>query len=169
MRDLSCVGALTIPCLCSLAAAEMASTLDDQACTDVCGRTWKGLSAKLEERKYTHCILLAGTNDVSSDQAENIFRNVWKLAATASASGCVVYVMTIPEMAAEKARPSIKSTRSRVNKLLLQSQGAPLSQRSESALRVIDLAPLVPYASVRRTDRDRCWEPDGLHLRPVFF
>ena len=143
--------------------------MHQKACTDVCGRTWKGLRAKLEERRYSHCILLAGTNDVSSDAAENIFRNLWKLAETASASGCVVYIMTIPELSAEQAHPTIRSTRSRVNELLLQSQGARISQRSESALRVIDLAPLVPYASVGRAERDRYWESDGLHLHPVFF
>ena len=145
----------------------MASTLD-QVCTDIAGRTWKGLRAQLRERHYSHCVLLAGTNDVSSDAPENIFRSVWRLAATASASGCVVYVLTIPELAAEHKIPSIRCTRTRVNKLILQSQGARLSQDSPAALRVIDLAPLVPYSLSSFSQRDQFWEPDGLHLRPVW-
>ena len=149
-------------------AKKMASTLDDRACTDVCGRTWKGLRAKLlDEKCFTHCVILAGTNDVASDTAGHIFQNVWTLAKTASSMGCVVFVMTIPEMAAELSRPSIKSTRSQVNKLILRSKGSRLSSRSQHALRVIDLAPLVPFASASRAERDKNWEPDGLHLRPV--
>ena len=131
----------------------MASTLD-QVCTDVAGRTWKGLRAQLRERHYSHCVLLAGTNDVSSDAPENIFRNVWRLAATASASGCVVYVLTIPELAAEHKIPSIRCTRTRVDKLILQSQGARLSQDSPAAhcppLSSLSLLPTRPMLGARR-------------------
>ena len=135
---------------------QMVSTMDDESCVDVCRRDWKGLRAKLREQNYSHCVLLAGTNDVSQDSALNIFKNIRTLASAASARGCETLVMTIPELAAETTHAQIKTTRSQVNTLLLQSDQE-----------VIDIASLLPYASAAKADRDFVWEPDGLHLRPV--
>ena len=145
--------------LCGWTTKQMVASLDNPNCRDVCGNMWKGLRVKLREHRYSHCVILAGTNDVGGREggAEDIVRNIVKLASVAMQHGCKVFVMTIPEMRAEQQQAKMHAIRTRANQLLMQ-QG--------SHLNTIDLAPLVPYHRVHRAERDRIWEPDGLHLRP---
>jgi hypothetical protein len=137
----------------------MLDFLDNPACLDVCGKLWKGLRFKLREARYTHCVILAGTNDVGGckGSAEDIFKNIDKLAKVAKDFGCETFVMTIPELREEKNHRNMENIRISANRLLMQSQ----------SLSTIDLSTVVPYHRLPRTDRDRMWEPDGLHLRPA--
>ncbi len=137
----------------------MLDFLDNPACLDVCGKLWKGLRFKLREARYTHCVILAGTNDVGGckGSAEDIFNNITKLAKVAKDAGCETFVMTIPELREEKNHRNMENIRISANRLLMQSQ----------SLSTIDLSTVVPYHRLPRTDRDRMWEPDGLHLRPA--
>jgi hypothetical protein len=137
----------------------MLDSLDNPGCRDVCGKLWKGLRSKLRETHYTHCVILAGTNDVGGckGSAEDIFKNIGKLANVAKDLGCETFVMTIPELREEKNHRNMEQIRIRANHLLMQSE----------SLNSIDLSNVVPYHRLSRTDRDRMWEPDGLHLRPA--
>ena len=137
----------------------MLDSLDKPACRDVCGKLWKGLRFKLREARYTHCVILAGTYDVDGckGSAEDIFNNITKLAKVAKDAGCETFVMTIPELREEKNHRNMENIRISANRLLMQSQ----------SLSTIDLSTVVPYHRLPRTDRDRMWEPDGLHLRPA--
>ena len=54
----------------------MLEELDNRKCVDVCDREWKGLRIKLAEHTYTHCIILAGTNDVAEESPEDIVDNI---------------------------------------------------------------------------------------------
>lgn len=141
-------------------STQMVSSMDDESCIDVCRKRWTGLRKKLGENNYSHCVILAGTNDVCRDSAENIFNNIRTLASTASSQGCNTIVLTIPELAAEQSNARIKTTRRDVNALLLQCD------QEEASMSTIDLAPSLPYASAAKADRDLIWERDGLHLRP---
>jgi hypothetical protein len=137
----------------------MLDFLDNPACLDVCGKLWKGLRFKLREARYTHCVILAGTNDVGGckGSAEDIFKNIDKLAKVAKDFGCETFVMTIPELREEKNHRNMENIRISANRLLMQSE----------SLNTIDLSTLVPYHRLTRADRDRIWEPDGVHLRPA--
>ena len=137
----------------------MLDSLDNPACRDVCGKLWKGLRFKLREARYTHCVILAGTNDVGGckGSAEDIFKNIDKLAKVAKDFGCETFVMTIPELREEKNHRNMENIRISANRLLMQSE----------SLNTIDLSTLVPYHRLTRADRDRIWEPDGVHLRPA--
>ena len=137
----------------------MLDSLDNPGCRDVCGKSWKGLRSKLRETQYTHCVILAGTNDVGGckGSAEDIFKNIDKLANVAKDHGCETFVMTIPELREEKNHRNMEQIRIRANRLLMQS----------GSLNTIDLSSVVPYHRLSRADRDRLWEPDGLHLRPA--
>jgi hypothetical protein len=138
----------------------MLDSLDNHACQDVCGTVWKGLRAKLQEHNYTHCVILAGTNDVGGRRcpAEGIFNNIVKLAAVANGHGCKTFVMTIPELLYERHDANMAHIRAHANHLLMQS---------EWFFNTIDLSPVVPYHRLHDAERDRIWEPDGLHLRPL--
>ena len=142
---------------------QMVESLDSTECVDVCQRSWKGLRAKLGERAFSHCVILAGTNDLSRCTACEIMQNVVALSRAASASFCKPFVMTVPELAVEKDFHSIAATRSDLNRLLLQADGASLS--NGQTLSTIDLAPLLPMQNTKRAQA--VWEPDGLHLRPA--
>ena len=137
----------------------MLDSLDNHACQDVCGNVWKGLRAKLQEHRYTHCVILAGTNDVGSRRcpAEGIFNNIVKLAAVANGHGCKTFVMTIPELFHERHDANMAHIRAHANHLLMQSEW----------FSTIDLSPVVPYHRLHNAERSRIWEPDGLHLRPA--
>ena len=146
---------------CRWTTKQMLDSLDNPGCRDVCGKVWKGLRSKLRETHYTHCVILAGTNDVGrcEGSAEDIFKNINKLANVARDHGCEAIVMTIPELREEKNPRfrNMEQTRIRANHLLMQSQ----------SINTIDLSIVVPYHSLSRTDRDRMWEHDGLHMRPA--
>jgi hypothetical protein len=137
----------------------MLDSLDNPACRDVCGKFWKGLRFQLREARYTHCVILAGTNDVGGckGSAENIFKNIEKLANVAKDHGCETFVMTIPELRYERHDASMCAIRTHINHLLMQSQ----------SLNTIDLSLVVPYHCLLSAERDIIWEPDGLHLRPA--
>jgi hypothetical protein len=85
---------------CRWTTKQMLDSLDNPGCRDVCGKLWKGLRSKLRETHYTHCVILAGTNDVGGckGSAEDIFKNIGKLANVAKDLGCETFVMTIPEL-----------------------------------------------------------------------
>ena len=63
---------------------QMVESLDCTECVDVCQRSWKGLRAKLGERAFSHCVILAGTNDLSRSTASEIMQNVVALSRAAS-------------------------------------------------------------------------------------
>ena len=107
----------------------------------------------------THSYILAGTNDVGMEagSSEDIFRNLCALAAEAETQGCKAFILTIPELSCEADVRQVGRLRTQVNRLLL----------AEESLRTIDVAALLPYHHAAIADRDRIFEPDGLHLRPA--
>eukprot|EP00802_Teleaulax_amphioxeia_P004644 Tamp_04648.p1 GENE.Tamp_04648~~Tamp_04648.p1 ORF type:complete len:558 (+),score=66.67 Tamp_04648:730-2403(+) len=140
---------------------EMVEALDGDECVDVCDRVWKGLRVQLASapQPYSHCVILAGTNDVGMEagSSEDIFRNLCALAAEAETQGCKAFLLTIPELSCEADVRQVGRLRTQVNRLLL----------AEESLRTIDVAALLPYHHAAIADRDRIFEPDGLHLRPA--
>jgi len=63
--------------------------------TEICvlnsgiSRSWRGLRAQLRRNRYTHCIILGGTNDVSGSSPDMILSNLRTLHAIARQFGAV--------------------------------------------------------------------------------
>ena len=144
---------------------QMVDSLDNDMCVDVCNRRWKGLRAQLADHQYTHCVILAGTNDLHTNSAQHILNNILHLAHSASSFGCETFVLTIPELGVEVLDPAVAAKRCNVNKHLLQLHGSPLA--GGQTMSAIDIASLLPPINHATGNFDRIWEQDRLHLRPV--
>mmetsp|Transcript_36523 Transcript_36523/g.113926 ORF Transcript_36523/g.113926 Transcript_36523/m.113926 type:complete len:231 (+) Transcript_36523:913-1605(+) len=137
---------------------QMCDSKDSDSCVDVVRRSWRGLRAQLKRNRYTHCIILGGTNDVSASSPDMILSNLRTLHAIARQFGCKTVALTIPELAAERRQPQIHETRLRVNEAILQ--------RKIDCDLVVDIDKVLPLAKATQVQRMSIWEPDGLHLQP---
>jgi lysophospholipase L1-like esterase len=135
--------------------SEMVAGMEQEQCTDCNGKVWNGLRKQLNLYKYTHCIILAGTNDLHDTPALVTIANLQQLKRV-----CLQYVpyaatMTIPEMSAEQRHVFLKKKRDQINAALLNDPPC------------IDIAKHLPLAAADACTREVLWQMDGLHLNPA--
>jgi hypothetical protein len=136
----------------------MLDSLDNPACRDVCCKLWKGLRFKLRQARYTHCVILEGFYDVvwCKGSAEDIFKNIDKLAKVAKDCCCETFVMTIPELREEKNHRNMENILISDHCLLIQSE----------SLNTIDLSTVVSYHRFPARIETECGIPTACTCAP---
>ena len=146
---------------------EMVHNMDCSECIDCCGSEEVGLHIKLQSKPFQYVLILAGTNDLGSDnEAEPIFENIKALV-----SACLerhvknIGVMTVPACSVEWKFPSLAANRLRLNNYIRNIQSG-FDERVFS----IDITELLPNGeefSMVRPEVADLWDGDGLHFSPI--
>lgn len=103
----------------------------------------------------THCIILVGTNDLSTMKPSQIAWNIDNLHRIASECGAHTVAVTIPQMAADKSGLHIAEVRKVVNEAIRSGKIAP------NAL-VADVSALLQFHNISREQKAYLWD-DGIH------
>jgi lysophospholipase L1-like esterase len=135
--------------------SELAAGIEQEQCIDCNGKVWYGLRKQLSLCAYTHCVLMAGTNDLHDTPALDTIANLKQLKRVCLQYVPFVATMTIPEMSAEQRQTSLKKKREQINAALLDDPPC------------IDVAQHLPLASADARTREVLWQTDGLHLNPA--
>jgi lysophospholipase L1-like esterase len=129
----------------------------------VCGSTWHSRRRRLlaatqkSNRPFTHCVILAGTNDLcAAASGETIADALRILHATARKHGCVTLGVTIPEHGWEQRKGCSSITETRL------AANAALGTMVEPG-RLVELAEALPQFGVSAEIRKMYWD-DHLHF-----
>lgn len=112
--------------------------------------------------KFTHVVIIGGTNDLQSLPPEEIVSNLRKLCEMSVFAGAKPFVMTLPELGFEQVPQfggPLKRSRQAVNSALLRGACG-------FDAKVIDLASAIPQASLSEKERKLLWDDDGVHFKP---
>jgi lysophospholipase L1-like esterase len=141
---------------------EMINKASSETVICVCGLDWDGIDTKLKKNEpYEFIFLLAGTNDLSSEESLTIIQNLKVLIHKFSKSSNYVGILTIPTMRAEKFSTSIKDTRAEVNNWIRNESEIDTNLRDR--LFVVDTDVALPMNEDDPTSMS-LWDRDGLHL-----
>ena len=135
--------------------SELVAGIEQEQCTDCNGKVWHGLRKQLNLYAYTHCFIMAGTNDLYDTPALITIANLRQLKCVCMQYAPFTATMTIPEMSAELQSIHLKKRREQINAALLADPPC------------IDVAQHLPLAAADACTRDLLWQMDGLHLNPA--
>eukprot|EP00274_Cyanoptyche_gloeocystis_P000766 CAMPEP_0196656972 /NCGR_PEP_ID=MMETSP1086-20130531/20822_1 /TAXON_ID=77921 /ORGANISM="Cyanoptyche gloeocystis , Strain SAG4.97" /LENGTH=187 /DNA_ID=CAMNT_0041989927 /DNA_START=130 /DNA_END=693 /DNA_ORIENTATION=- len=109
--------------------------------------------------KYQWALFLGGTNDMMQGvPAHDIASSLATLHRTAYAHGARTVAITIPECSFEDDEPHITALRTAVNDHMRR-----FADESNGATLLLDLAALIPWASMPPDERRTLWD-DGVHF-----
>ena len=134
---------------------ELVAAIEQESCTDCNGKVWNGLRKQLNLFSYSHCIIMAGTNDLFDTPALITIANLQQLKRVCLQYAPFVATMTIPEMGAEQRQAPLAKRRAQINAALLSHPPC------------IDVAQHLPLAAADAGTRDLLWQADDLHLNPA--
>jgi lysophospholipase L1-like esterase len=134
---------------------DMVRGIEEDECLDCNGKVWPGLRKQLSLSAYSHCIIMAGTNDICDCPALDTIANLRLLKSVVLQSVPFCASMTVPEMSAEQQHARFKSRREEINAALLADPPC------------IDVAVHLPLARADADSRELHWQSDGLHLNPA--
>jgi lysophospholipase L1-like esterase len=135
--------------------SDLVGGIEQEHCTDCNGKVWPGLRRQLNLHSYSHCVIMAGTNDICDTPAHVTIANLQQLRRVVLQHVPFAATMTIPEISVEQRHASVKKRREEINAALLAEPPC------------IDVAIHLPLASADACARDLLWQADGLHLNPV--
>uniref|UniRef100_A0A7S1IIR4 SGNH hydrolase-type esterase domain-containing protein n=1 Tax=Eutreptiella gymnastica TaxID=73025 RepID=A0A7S1IIR4_9EUGL len=136
---------------------EMVLHLDTPLCEDYHGKLARGLRAQLRRHQYSVCILMAGTNDISSHRsADAIWNDLMKLHHTCHAHGVQTIALSIPQSRGTVGPTGLQldAVRMDLNRRLKAWAGS-LPER----MLFLDMAAAMPF-----THGSPYYDPDGLHF-----
>ena len=137
-------------------SSDMVRGLQQGECVDCNGKAWPGLQTQLALCTYSHCVIMAGTNDLCDDTPPAAtIANLQQLKRVALQRVGFVATMTVPEMSAEQRHASLKKKRDEINSALLAEPPC------------FDIAAHLPLACADASTRQLLWQSDGLHLNPA--
>ena len=135
--------------------SELVGGIEQEHCTDCNDKVWPGLRRQLNLHAYSHCVIMAGTNDICDTPADVTIANLQQLKRVVLQHVPFAATMTIPEISVEQRHASVKLRRQEINAALLAEPPC------------IDVANHLPLASADACTRDLLWQADGLHLNPA--
>jgi lysophospholipase L1-like esterase len=59
--------------------SELVGGIEQEQCIDCNGKVWPGLRAQLNLHAYSHCVIMAGTNDICDTPADVTIANLQQL------------------------------------------------------------------------------------------
>lgn len=133
---------------------QMLTHLDDATNVDVCKMKHSGLRRLIRKGRYTHVLIMAGTNDLGHDATEEqIVGNLASLHAACHALGVATVAVSIPDCKASTLNREIGRRRRLVNEQLrIHTNSLPDDQ----------MVYLEPNLTWQMDSPD--FEADGLHL-----
>jgi len=129
--------------------------IEQDECVDCNGKVLPGIRKQLNLHTYSHCVIMAGTNDIGDTPTLLTIANLQQLKRVALQHVPLVITMTIPEMRVEQKIPRMKMWREEINAALLADPPC------------IDIAAQLPLASADASTLELLWQSDGLHLNPA--
>ena len=134
---------------------------------DATRRRWMSLDEALERARYTHVVILAGTNDLSrlrhaggTRTAADVVSNIAALHTRALASGARTLALTVPQPAFESLHPQMALGRGEIN------AGLRVFAAATANVSLCELEVALPHLNGTAEERARLWD-DGLHLTPA--
>ncbi len=134
---------------------EMVRAIEEDQCVDCNGKVWPGLRKQLKVCTYSHCIIMAGTNDVCDTPSLMTIANLRCLKQVVLQYVPFCATMTVPEMRDEQRDARLKKRREEINATLLDEPPC------------LDIAAHLPMASADACTLELLWQSDGLHLNPA--